>query len=451
MNGETPTGSVSSSRIDSGVLRRILHGFGANAYSQIVTIVIQLAGVPILLHAWGEQLYGEWLILAAIPTYLSMADLGFSQSAGNDMTARMGRGDTQGALAVFQSLAALVYGLAVAGLALVILLVALLPLGHWLHLTSLSTSEVRWILWLLVAQVLVKLADGVNHAGFRANGDYALHVQINANTLLVQQVGMWGLALSGCGLLVAAAWFVGVWLVATPAVALLLFRRHPVLRPGFVNARLAHLQGLLRPALANLSLTLANALSIQGMLLVVAAVMGPVAVVTYSVLRTLTRLVVQGIAAITHAMEPEVARAWGQGNSNLVRILYLRGMGISLALALGVGIALYFLGGLVVAFWTHGKVVMNAGLFHWLLLAAFTTVLWQSAVSFLKALNRQVRVAMWFVIASGAGLLLAYLLLRWTHDLAGVGMALVAVDIGVGVYALLLANRLSGLHRSYAS
>ena len=63
------------------VTRRILHGLGANAYGQLVVIVIQLAGVPILLRAWGMQLYGEWLILAAIPTYLSMADLGFSQSA----------------------------------------------------------------------------------------------------------------------------------------------------------------------------------------------------------------------------------------------------------------------------------------------------------------------------------------------------------------------------------
>ncbi len=71
------------------VTRRILHGLGANAYGQLVVIVIQLAGVPILLHAWGMQLYGEWLILAAIPIYLSMADLGFSLSAGNDMTARM--------------------------------------------------------------------------------------------------------------------------------------------------------------------------------------------------------------------------------------------------------------------------------------------------------------------------------------------------------------------------
>ena len=110
--------------MDHHVTRRILHGLGANAYGQLVVIIIQLAGVPILLQAWGTQLYGEWLILAAIPTYLSMADLGFSQSAGNDITARMAHGDAAGVMAVFQSLSVMVYWFALSGLVLVALLAA---------------------------------------------------------------------------------------------------------------------------------------------------------------------------------------------------------------------------------------------------------------------------------------------------------------------------------------
>lgn len=96
--------------MDVNVLRCIRNGFGANLYSQIVTVIVQLVGVPILLYSWGAQLYGEWLILSAIPAYLSMSDLGFSQSAGNDMTARVARNDRDGALSVFQSLGALAIG-----------------------------------------------------------------------------------------------------------------------------------------------------------------------------------------------------------------------------------------------------------------------------------------------------------------------------------------------------
>jgi hypothetical protein len=102
-----------SLRVDVNVLRRIRNGLGANLYSQIATVIVQLVGAPILLHAWGAQLYGEWLVLSAIPAYLSMSDLGFSQSAGYDMTALVARNDRAGALAVFQSLGALVFGFSI--------------------------------------------------------------------------------------------------------------------------------------------------------------------------------------------------------------------------------------------------------------------------------------------------------------------------------------------------
>jgi hypothetical protein len=67
--------SSKDSAMDAQVTRRLLRGLGANAYGQFVTVIVQLVGVPILLHAWGAQLYGEWLILFAIPAYLAMTDL----------------------------------------------------------------------------------------------------------------------------------------------------------------------------------------------------------------------------------------------------------------------------------------------------------------------------------------------------------------------------------------
>src|SRR3989454_5030380 len=224
--------------MDSNIVRRLLKGFGANLYGQAVVVAIQLAGVPILLQYWHAQLYGEWLILFAIPSYLSMTDLGFSQSAANDMTARVARGDRAGALTVFQSLGALVSGVAVAGLLLVAAAAALLPLGSWTHLGDLSTRDVRWVLWFLAAEVLVRLADGINHAGFRATGDYALHVAIYYSTLFAQHASVWLLAVLGLGPVAAAAGFFVIRAAVTPTVAFLLTRRHRWLHFGFAQARL---------------------------------------------------------------------------------------------------------------------------------------------------------------------------------------------------------------------
>src|SRR5690349_13933161 len=114
-----------------------MRGLGANVYGQVIIVVVQLVGVPVLLHAWGSQLYGEWLILFAIPSFLSITDLGFSQSAANDMSQKVAREERTEAVQVFQSLCAIVFACALAALLLVTAVVLAFPLARWMHFKSL--------------------------------------------------------------------------------------------------------------------------------------------------------------------------------------------------------------------------------------------------------------------------------------------------------------------------
>ena len=77
---------------------KLLRNLGANAYGQLITVVTQLVSVPLFLHYWGVTLYGEWLILSAVPAYLALSDIGFASSAANDMTIRFAQGDRKGVL-----------------------------------------------------------------------------------------------------------------------------------------------------------------------------------------------------------------------------------------------------------------------------------------------------------------------------------------------------------------
>lgn len=422
--------------INSGIRQRLLRGFSANLYNQAVTVAVQLVGVPILLHAWGTQLYGEWLTLFAIPAYLSITDLGFSQSAGNDMTALVARGDRAGAFTVFQSLTALVYGIAGVGLVLTAVLIWYLPLHDWLHFQVLDADTAHLVLWLLAAEVFTRLPDGVNHAGFRASGDYALHVSLNSTARLLQFGSVWVAALAGGGPAVAAGAFFGIRMLATPCFSVMLVRRHRWLRFGIAQARRAELRRLYRPALANLAIPLAQALNIQGMVLVVGAVLGPLAVVVLSTLRTLTRLALQLVLAVAHAAEPELAAAYGAGNRVLMRALFvhtLRG-GLWLALTAVAGLAVF--GGAILDFWTNGKVPMHPALFAWLLGSSVTSVLWYGALIVLKAANRHIRTAFMYALVSGAAVGVAALLLSWTGDLADAGLTLLIMDTVMTLCAL---------------
>lgn len=69
------------SLVNNIVLSRLMSDVGAQGFSKVVQIVIRLAAIPILLNLWEINLYGEWLMVAAIPTFLAIGDGGFT-SAG---------------------------------------------------------------------------------------------------------------------------------------------------------------------------------------------------------------------------------------------------------------------------------------------------------------------------------------------------------------------------------
>jgi O-antigen/teichoic acid export membrane protein len=430
--------------VDSRIIQRLFKGLGASLYGQAVVVVIQLAGVPILLNSWHASLYGEWLILFAIPSYLSLSDLGFSLSAANDMTARVGREDRAGALTVFQSLAVLVFCLAGLGVALLTAAVALLPLENWIHFSDLRTPEVRWVLWFLGAEVLVRLIEGVNHAGFRASGEYSLHVAINYTTLLAQYGSIWMLAGLGFGPAAAAAGFCAVRTLVTPVVSVILRRRHSWLRFGLEHARVAELRTLARPALANIGLPLALALNVQGMVLLVGATLGPIAVVTFSTLRTLTRLALQLVSTVSHSAEPELASAYGKGDKALLTTLYQHVLRGGFWLSLTAAIALALTGNWIITVWTGGKVIMDSELFGWLLVSAVASAIWYGSLTLLKAANRHLPAAIFYAASAAGALILAALLLNASGKLASAGVSLLLMDAVMVAYTLRAAGRLCG-------
>jgi len=428
----------------SAIVIRIFRGFCAGVYGRLIITFIQLAGVPILLHFWGVRLYGEWLILSAMPVYLSMTDLGFSHSAANDMTQQMAQGDREGALTVFQSIGALIALCSLSCLLLVMGVLILTPLASWLPVHALDTNQAAWVLGLLVAEVLVKLNEGTLYAGFRANHGYALQLAISYSILLFQYMGLWIMVMTGHGPVAAAGIFFAIRVVFVPIVAVLLVRLYPWLPIGISHIRWAEVRRLTKPALANISFPLAQGLNIQGMILVVGAVLGPIAVVTFATLRTLTRLALQAVLIISHPAEPEYALAHGRGDKELLRRLYVHTTQIALVIAMSLSIVLYASGDWILRLWTHGKVTMDVPLFIWLLASAIAGTIWYGGTVVLQAANQHLRAAVVFVLAAALAVALAYAVMKLTGKLSYVGMALLCMDALMIIYVLPAASRFCG-------
>ena len=201
---------VSKQTVSSGIRRRILKGFGAQGFSQAVQIFIRLAEVPLLLTFWGTQLYGEWLMLSAIPAYLSIADGGFAGAACREMTMRKGADDKLSVLSVFQSTWLLLIAVSIAVALLAFGFVQTAPLKKWLGFSVMKDTEIKVVMLLLIVHVLVGFQGGLLNGGFWVTGRYPIGMYLQAVTQLLEFVGLAvAIALGGGPVKVAAGYIAG--------------------------------------------------------------------------------------------------------------------------------------------------------------------------------------------------------------------------------------------------
>src|ERR1039457_6692198 len=111
----------------------------------------QLASLPIFLSRWDLDLYGQWLMIVAMPAYLSISDVGLLTSAGNLMAMHQARRETAQVNRIFNS-------------SLAAILVLVFTFG-------LSVNQ-RTALYVMILAALLTVASGLFEAAYRPFGKY---------------------------------------------------------------------------------------------------------------------------------------------------------------------------------------------------------------------------------------------------------------------------------------
>ncbi|GEM_PF-2047245 len=403
-----------------GLRQQAKWGVAAQFYGQAVTIGTQLVVLPMMLWLWGIERYGAWLIMSALPTYLAMGDLGFAQIAGNDMTMRVARGDAAGAVMVNQTAWLFVGSVCVLLLIVSALFVVLVPIADIFAITSADAPVVALATFALAAIAIASLAFAVIGGAMRAVGHYWFCFAATATAQLISAILLVLAALAGFEFVgVAAVTFAGN--VSVLLVASIVFcRAYPQFMPHIGKADLGYLRDMLRPSLAYMSYLASQAISIQGMSLVIGAVLGPPVVVVLNAIRTLTRLGRLAAALLIHALEPIFGQLIAQGERARARRVFR-----DLLLAAAIGTAIYMCGMMVwgepfLAWWTHGAIVGETALFWLMVFAVVCEVFWFALQTPFVSTNRHGVFAPWFLVLSSASLLLSWVgMERWGVVAAG--------------------------------
>jgi len=417
------------------MMRRIISGFGANAYGQGVTIIIQVFSLPLFLAYWDASTYGSWLMLSALPAFLSMADVGMVSAAGNKMTMAVGRADIAEANRVFQS--AQLFMMLVCGT----LAVLMTPAALFGPLPDFISMDQRIALAALLLEVLVALLGGLPEAVFKATGRYALGMLLSQSVRLCEWGGyILGLILfhtfagvAICGLLVR---------VAGTGLAVLLAQKggHGLLW-GTNLAQKSELMTMARPAVSFMAFPLANALSFQGVTLLVGGLAGTTIVALFTTYRTIARVAVQLTSMFSLALWPEFARLFGRGGPRAVEKLFRQSALLGAAQALGLSLLLYFVSPWLLQIWTHGKIAFEPSLMAWMLAYAAMSGLWYVPRVLLLSTNQHVGLAGWSLAAGGLSIVLAWIFgSLWRID--GVAASMLASEAFIAFVCIYLVHRL---------
>lgn len=417
-----------------GAGSRIARGFTANVAGTGITLLIQLVSVPVFLAAWGVPVYGQWLVLSAIPTYVALSDLSFSSVAGNSMVMLEAEGRRAEAMALGRRLWSIVTILT-GGVVLAAIAIALVFGGAFGGGAAIPTSEVQLVLAALFLQVAVGNQYGVLDAWYRAGGRYPLGAAVRQLGRVIEFGALIGVVLLGARPGAAAVAFLagsvlafGVsWLILRRAVAWSSFRPDGFHRQTF--------RDLLPPGLAYMAFPIGNALSVEGFTIAIGSTLGPAAVVVFSATRTATRVPLRLVGAISSSIWTELSRSVGGGHLDEARTILRRATQLSLVVSLSLVLPLALVGPPLIRSWTHSAVDPPLALLYVLLLVIVGNSIWYTLSTALVATNRHKRLAIVYLSGSTVALLAA-IPLSSAFGLVGAATALLAIDAGMVVYVL---------------
>ena len=412
------------------VRSRIIKGFTARGIGQAVTLCIRLVEIPLMFHFWGVNLYGEWLVLIAIPAYLSMSDFGFGNVTARHMAILVASDKRDEAIGVFQSSYILITA---SSLCLSILLL----IGTWATDISevfsfdlITEQNAIVIMAIFCLKMALRLQIGQCFAGLQCEGKYPLGLLLIALLDLLEFLLLAGAVVFGATPSEAAGCICFGTVLGLLSFHLALQSQVPWIKHGWRKANFSHIKELWKPSLAAMAFPLGQAMSFDGPRLIISAIIGPAAVSIFVAHRQLVRFSSLALA-FGAPLQAELAMSYGRDGMSAYRRQALRTTQLLIWLSF---LALLFAssaGILLFTHWTSGRISVHYQLLWLLAAATFGEAIWRSLLLPVSAINRHTRAALSYLIVSTIILAPALYIFTGMMGLAGAALALIVAEIAM--------------------
>jgi O-antigen/teichoic acid export membrane protein len=412
---------------------------------RMVISLTPLLLIPLMIRAWGAPLYGEWLILTAIPTYLLIApDLGLAGAVVNEMGRRASGGSLTEAVRLYRSAW---MGLLATGAAFSVAAVIVCSLIRWTYLgvTRMSGSDVLWVCIHACVQVVL------TQQAFLVSGVYKA-LQRNARYAQIQTFGaLAAVGLTGFVLLRGASpndYMVALTLAKLLLLTLLIIdarRQDPLFSPSWARVDVGQLRPYIVPGMGHAALPVLNALQNQGVTIAIGALLGPVSVAVFQTIRVLSNGVRSVISLPSAAIGAELSALLGRDRDSTVRRLVVRNCQLVLAIATAAFAVFVLWGEGIYELWLRTEAPAVVHVTGILLFASqIPCALGASFTILLLAANRIHR-AIPALVVIGVVSLAAVAFGAMTRGLVGAAIGVVVWETGVAAAMIVAAFRYTNL------
>lgn len=313
------------------VFRNIASSLLARGFSIISTFVM----IPIILHAFGVERYGVWVIAISLGSLFTLADFGVVNSMLSYFSKAFGQSDGNAMQRLFNSTLLMSF---IAAVALTVSLFAATQMIDWGRFFGVANEtlarEASWVVFLTGAGIAIQFPlAAVRHARLGMLQGVPVNMWDLAGSLLAT-ISLVIAALNGADIITCAA----LWTIlpavpkAISAILFLLFdERAPAPARIDVNWDTSKML-LIAGGVFTLS-GLCQALAVQSDQILIANVLGISEVAPYSVVQRLFSQPQIFVALLVAAQWPSYGEALGRGDGDWITKHFIQSLGVVTAFA----------------------------------------------------------------------------------------------------------------------
>ena len=420
--------------------RHLLKNIGTNGLGLFVTVFNQLLLLPIYLHCWTTEMYGDWIALSAISVFFASSDLGFTTVFTNDFVVNHTRNLYDKCRQILTNNYCF---LLIVFVPLTILLIGFLwcvDLVSLLGLHSLENSSARWILLVLVIHVFLTMAGKVPNAVYRASHLAHKAFLIDNLVWLLESIII---AISLFAHFSPLAVAIGMTL---PRLFILMYKFYDTNRlfPYAFTWRdfsFDEVKKAISPSVSMASFPFSNTVIMQGLSLVVNKYFGASELVLFNTTRTLANMIKFGSSIVTTSFYPEYSLAYGNKNTGSIKKLNRYCSIAAILISLAATAILLPFGKFIYEIWTQGKVSFSGTLMLSFLFVVLVDNFWNALVAPLVSTNKHRNLGFISLSLATLVVLLAIAIARYNPPLFVIVLIQLFIHIPMLIMALRSENR----------